>query len=219
MRASDPGFGMRRIVLNKVTFLLLFSVGGLLFISCVLERRNKPESMISILELRRAMLLNHCSTEKSSQKQSTKKLHVVRSPEPSMKNLHFVRNLPGDLVFCLLKKAGSTSLTHLFTNNLEPADEMAWLDGPDEETQERIVKSRSSLRVMVIRHPFARLVSAFNHLFRWGLHDEVSFFCANTTNVVRGCQNQNSALAQKIIEKTRPGSNNTLLLLGSLECM
>ena len=140
-------------------------------------------------------------------------------PKPSMKNLHFVRNLPGDLVFCLLKKAGSTSLTHLFTNNLEPADEMAWLDGPDEETQERIVKSRSSLRVMVIRHPFARLVSAFNHLFRWGLHDEVSFFCANTTNVVRGCQNQNSALAQKIIEKTRPGSNNTLLLLGSLECM
>ena len=138
MRASDPGFGMRRIVLNKVTFLLLFSLGGLLFVSCVLERSNNPESMMSILELRRALLLKHCSTEKSSQEQSTKKLHVVRSPEPSMKNLHFVRNLPGDLVFCLLKKAGSTSLTHLFTNNLEPADEMAWLDGPDEETQEQI---------------------------------------------------------------------------------
>ena len=140
-----------------------------------------------------------------------KKLHVVRSPKPVFKNLHFIRNLPGDLVFCLLKKAGSTSLTHFFTNNLEPADEVAWLDGPDEETQEQIVKSRSSLRVMVIRHPFTRLVSAFNHLFRWGLHAEGSFLCANTTEVVEGCQTQNSALAQNIIRQTQPGSNDTLL--------
>ena len=212
MRVSDPCFGMRRMVtLNKVTVLLIFSVGGLLFISSVLERSNKPEeSMISILELRRAILLNHCSTKKSSQVQSGKKLQ--NSPEPLMKNLHFIRHLPGDVVFCLLKKAGSTSLTHFFTNNLEPSDEMVWLDGPDEETQEQIVKSRSSLRVMVIRHPFARLVSAFNHLFRWGLHDEGSFLCANTTNVVQGCQTQNSALAQKIIEKTRPGNNNDTVL-------
>ena len=134
------------------------------------------------------------------------------SPEPPMKNLHFVRNLPGDVVFCLLKKAGSTSLTHFFTNNLEPADEMAWLVGPDKITQERIVKSRSSLRVMVVRHPFDRLVSAFNHLFRWGLHDEGLFLCDNTSNVVRGCKTQNFALAQKIMfVHKRPDSNDTLL--------
>ena len=69
----------------------------------------------------------------------------LNSSDPPMRNLHFVRNLPGDVVFCLLKKAGSTSLTHFFTNNLEPAAEVAWLDVPDEETQEQIVKSRSSL--------------------------------------------------------------------------
>ena len=58
--------------------------------------------------------------------------------------------------------------------------------------------SRSSARVMVIRHPFTRLVSAFNH--RWGLCDEND---DNTTS--------NYALAQKIINHTQPGSNNTLL--------
>ena len=124
--------------MNKVTFLLLFSVGTLLFISSVLKRSNEPEeSIISILELRRATLLKHCSskTKKSSQELSVKKLPVVSSLKPALKNLHFIRNLPGDLVFCLLKKAGSTSLTHFFTNNLEPADEAAWLDVPDEESR------------------------------------------------------------------------------------
>ena len=63
---------------------------------------------------------------------------------------------------------------------------------------------------MVIRHPFTRLVSAFNHLFRWGLHDE-NFLCANTTEVLQGCETQNSALAQMIIKQTQPDSNDTLL--------
>ena len=64
---------------------------------------------------------------------------------------------------------------------------------------------------MVIRHPFTRLASAFNHLFRWGLHDEGSFLCANTTDVVGRCETQNFVLAQKIIKQTQPGSNETLL--------
>ena len=152
MRNSDQGFGKRRMALNKVTFLLLFSVGTLLFTFSVVERSTEPEeSFISRLELRRATLLKHCSTntKKSSQEQSMKQLHVFGPLKLALKNLHFIRHLPGDLVFCLLKKAGSTSLTHFFTNNLEPADEVAWLDVPDEETQEQIVKSRSSLRVMV----------------------------------------------------------------------
>ena len=63
-------------------FVVVFSVGCRLFISSVLERSIKPDkSMISILELRRAILLKHCSTKRSSQEPSTKKLHVVRSPK------------------------------------------------------------------------------------------------------------------------------------------
>ena len=52
---------------------------------------------------------------------------------------------------------------------------------------------------MVILHPFTRLVSAFNHLFRWGLRDENGDY---TTS--------NYALAQKIINHTQPGSNTLL---------
>ena len=167
--------------------------------------------MISRLEFRRARLLQHCMTKKSPSLPSINKPDFVGSPEPFMKNLHYIRNLPGDLIFCLLKKGGSTSLTNFFTSNLDPTDEVAWLEGLDKETQEQIVLSRSSLRVMVIRHPFTRLVSAFNHLFRWGLQEEGSFSCANTTKFVRGCETPNSALAKKIIKVTRPGSNATLL--------
>ena len=167
--------------------------------------------MISKLELRRARLLKHCMAKKSSNEPTLNKSDFVGSTEPFMKNLHYVRNLPGDLIFCLLKKGGSTSLTNFFTNNLDPTDEVGWLEGLDKETQEQIVLSRSSLRVMLIRHPFTRLVSAFNHLFRWGLQEEGSFSCANTTNFVRDCETPNSALAKNIIKQTRPGSNDTLL--------
>merc|ERR1712080_444559 len=127
MRNPKQGFRMRRMVLDKVTFLL-FSLCALLLISSVMERSSQPEekSLISLLELRRATLLKHCSTK--AKKHS--------SPKPSLKNLHFIRNLPGDLVFCLLKKGGSPSLTDFFTNNLEPADEVEWLNGPDEMEQE-----------------------------------------------------------------------------------
>ena len=196
--------------LNKVISLLVFTFVGLLFISSVLQRNNRPESLISMLELRKARLLKHCSSKKRSQGPSMTKLN---SPEPPMKNLHFVRNLPGDVAFCLLKKAGSTSLTHFFTNNLEPAEEMTWLVGLDQTTREQIVRSRSSLRVMVVRHPFTRLVSAFNHLFRWGLHDQGLFLCDNPSNVARGCKTENFALAKKImIEHIRPsGRNDTML--------
>ena len=56
------------------------------------------------------------------------------------------------------------------------------------------------------------LVSAFNHLFRWGLFDDFSFLCANTTaGLSKSCETQNYALAQKIIATTRPGSNDSLL--------
>ena len=173
----------------------------------------KQESMISKLELRRARLLKHCLTQNSSQEPSVKKVDFVGSPESSMKNIHYVRNLPEDLIFCLLKKGGSTSLEKLFTSNLEfEEDLLVWHAGvTDKQTQEQIILSRSSVRVMVIRHPFTRLVSAFNHLFRWGLEQAGNISCSNTTNSAEGCENPwpYAALAQEIIKQTRPNSNDT----------
>ena len=191
---------------------IIFFAGGLLFISVGLQRSNEQESMISKLELRRARLLKHCLTQNSSQEPSVKKVDFVGSPEASMKNIHYVRNLPEDLIFCLLKKGGSTSLEKFFTSNLDFTDEAVWYAGEvDKEAQEQIVLSRSSVRVIVIRHPFTRLVSAFNHLFRWGLEQAGNISCSNTTNSVGGCENEwpYVSLAQEIIKQTRPGSNDT----------
>ena len=156
MKISGRGFRMGELGLNKVTFLL-FVFGSFLFFY---ESRGKePESLISVFEQRRSLLLEHCSRKKSSEEASMRK--ISQSPEPSIKDLHFVRDLPGDLVFCLVKKAGSTSLNTFFLNTLEPADEVAWLHQPDVETQMRIVRSRTSLRVMVMRHPFIRFRAPF----------------------------------------------------------
>ena len=158
MKILGRGFRMGELGLNKVTFLL-FVFGSFLFFY---ESRGKePESLISVFEQRRSLLLEHCSRRKSSEEASMRKISNSQSPEPSMKDLHFVRDLPGDLVFCLVKKAGSTSLNTFFLNTLEPADEVAWLHQPDVETQMRIVRSRTSLRVMVMRHPFTRTMAPF----------------------------------------------------------
>ena len=158
MKISGRGLRMGELGLNKVTFLL-FVFGSFLFFY---ESRGKePESLISVFEQRRSLLLEHCSRKKSSEEASMRKISNSQSPEPSIKDLHFVRDLPGDLVFCLVKKAGSTSLNTFFLNTLEPADEVAWLHQPDVETQMQIVRSRTSLRVMVMRHPFTRTMAPF----------------------------------------------------------
>ena len=189
--------------LNKVVLLIVFLFCVILLILSLFEKGVNEESMISRLELRRATMLKHCSTKKVSEVQS-------------LRTVHFLRNLPGDLAVCVLKKAGSTSLNHFFTNNLDSTDEAAWFTPPDKETQQHIVESRSSLRAMVIRHPFKRIVSAFNFLFRWGLDDQKLFPCTKTnetktkTNETR-CETQNSALAKKIIGQLRPASNDNLL--------
>ena len=157
MKVLGRGFRMGELGLNKVTFLL-FVFGSFLFFY---ESRGKePKSLISVFEQRRSLLLQHCSRKKSLE-EAMRKMSTSQSPEPSMKDLHFVRDLPGDLVFCLVKKAGSTSLNTFFLNTLEPADEVAWLHQPDVETQMQIVRSRTSLRVMVMRHPFIRLRAPF----------------------------------------------------------
>ena len=95
--------------------------------------------------------MKHCARKKRSESRAVKNLQRSDSAQRSMKNLHVVENLPGDLVFCLTKKAGSTSLGQFFVNNLEPADEMAWMSPfVDEVEQAKYVESRSSLHSMMM---------------------------------------------------------------------
>jgi len=196
-------------VLRKHLFTITSS---LLLVSLFYRSPQLPESgnesleMVSLFELRRSLLLNHCAQKKNSWGGPPQGL-----PKLPLKNLHMVRNLPGDLVFCLLKKGGSTSLNQFFLSNLQPSDEMTWIQTVEEAMQTKILESRSSLRVMVIRHPFTRLVSMFNHLFRWGLTDVAQFRCAGSNKEVKGCETQNRALAREIIAHIRPGSKDKLL--------
>ena len=140
--------GRKGITLKRVTFLLMITIISIFFfISSLRESSTKSKEleMISLFELRRSRLLKHCARKKRSESGE------VNSREPPMKNLHVVENLPSDLVFCLTKKAGSTSLGQFFVNNLEPADEMAWMSPfVDQVEQAKYVQSRSILHSMIM---------------------------------------------------------------------
>ena len=133
-------------VLRKHLFTITSS---LLLVSLYYRSPQLPESsnesleMVSLFELRRSLLLNHCAQKKNSLGGLVQEL-----PKLPLKNLHMVRNLPGDLVFCLLKKGGSTSLNQFFLSNLQPSDEMTWIQTVEEAMQTKILESRSTLRVI-----------------------------------------------------------------------
>ena len=133
-------------VLRKHLFTITSS---LLLVSLFYRSPQLPESsnesleMVSLFELRRSLLLNHCAQKKNSWGGPPQGL-----PKLPLKNLHMVRNLPGDLVFCLLKKGGSTSLNQFFLSNLQPSDEMTWIQTVEEAMQTKILESRSTLRVI-----------------------------------------------------------------------
>ena len=145
--------GRKGIALKRVTFLLMITISIFFTISSLRESSTKSKEleMISLFELRRSRLLKHCARKKRSESGAVKNLQGSNCTQRSMKNLHVVENLPTDLVFCLTKKAGSTSLGQFFVNNLEPADEMAWMSPfVDQVEQAKYVESRSSLHLMMM---------------------------------------------------------------------
>ena len=117
-------------------------------------------------------------------------------------------------MFCLPNKAASTSISHFFMNNLDTEDQNIWLDSViSESLQQRVLKSVTATRVMVIRHPFRRLISAFHHLFRWGLHQQ-GFGCARHSQSNNSCDvTANADLADRIVKRLRPESSLALLEL------
>ena len=85
--------------------------------------------------------------------------------------------------------------------------------GPRHSTREQILARKSTLVVMVTRHPMERLASAFLHLFRTGLKDERLFLCAEEFSPsTEPCDlTTNAALAHRIIQQLRPSSPDPLL--------
>ena len=160
---------------------------------------------ISLAE-RRARLARYCLSKQPHAPPTPMNFRFVENVSP--------RGLPGDVAFCLPKKCGSTTLDQFVLNNIDSGDQEVWMwAGPRYSTREQVLARKSTLVVMVTRHPIERLVSAFRHLFRTGLTDVNLFLCAEELNKATGsCDlTPNAALAERIIQQLRPSSPDPLL--------
>ena len=122
-------------------------------------------------------------------------IYRVRFSFPyQMKNIW--SNFPGDLIFCVPKKAGSISIDHFFAMNLEYNDYMSWKNRTVLPPKERFL---ASTRMMVIRHPFHRLASAFQYIFRYSVEEVEDKYFEHTASVF---------LSEGIIQYLRPNSTD-----------
>ena len=103
---------------------------------------------------------------------------------------------PGDLIFCVPKKAGSVSLYKFFAKNVEYNDYMSWHNRTTLPPPERLL---ASTRIMVIRHPFHRLASAFQYIFRYAVEELDDRYFEHTASVF---------LSEGIIQYLRPNSTD-----------
>ena len=113
-----------------------------------------------------------------------------------MKNIW--SNFPGDLISCVPKKAGSTSLDNFFAMNLEYNDFMSWKNRTVLPPEERLL---ASTRMMVIRHPFHRLASAFQYIFRYSVEGMEAGW-------LQGAEGFAVFLSEGIIQHLRPNSTD-----------
>ena len=111
-----------------------------------------------------------------------------------MKNIW--SNFPGDLIFCVPKKAGSTSLDQFFAMTLDFNDYMSWKIRTVLPPKERLL---ASTRMMVIRHPFHRLASAFQYIFRYSVEEVEDNYFEHLAAVF---------LSEGIIQHLRPNSTD-----------
>ena len=124
---------------------------------------------------------------------------------PPLRHLHYIQNLPEDLVFCVPLKTGSTSLKSFMHRNLNASDFNSWynetrLPKNNREVEEMLTRGGTN-RVLVIRHPIHRLVSAFHYLFRASVSLEPIYIEQAAT----------SWLAKRIISIVRPQSKDPLV--------
>ena len=104
---------------------------------------------------------------------------------------------PGDLIFCVPKKAGSVSLYKFFAKNVEYDDYMSWHNRTTLPPPERLL---ASTRIMVIRHPFHRLASAFQYIFRYSVEEVEEKYFEHTAGVF---------LSEEMIQHLRPNSTDS----------
>ena len=163
-------------------------------------------TVTGVLEARRSLLLSHClSKAKSHSADCENEKKCDSNIFPPLRHLHYIQNLPEDLVFCVPLKTGSTSLMNFMHKNVDAGDFNTWYNETRVPTNnsrvEEMLTQGGTNRVLVLRHPFHRLVSAFHYLFR----DSVSLKPIYIEQVAT------SWLAQRIISIARPQSKDTFV--------
>lgn len=109
----------------------------------------------------------------------------------------------GDLIFCVPKKAGSLSLDNFFRVAVDQQDYISWHHRskmpllPSCNSSEAAERLLTSTRVMIIRHPFHRLASAYQFIFKYSIEETEAKYFEHQASVL---------LSQGIIEQLRPGS-------------
>merc|ERR1712038_298807 len=164
-----------------------FSVACLLLGHQIAEMGKQPaeKHLEAIFALRRARILRFCQKEKN----------LSHPPSPPL-FLHHIEDLPGDLIFCVPKKAGSVSLYKFFAKNAEYNDYMSWHNRTTLPPPGRLL---ASTRMMVIRHPLHRLASAFQYISRYSVEDVEEKYFEHTAGVF---------LSEEIIQHLRPNSSD-----------
>ena len=163
-------------------------------------------TVTGVLEARRSLLLSHCLSKAKSQSADCENEKKCDSNIfPPLRHLHYIQNLPEDLVFCVPLKTGSSSLMNFMHKNVDAGDFNTWYNEtrvPNNNSRvEEMLTRGGTNRVLVIRHPFHRLVSAFHYLFR----DSVSLKPIYIEQVAT------SWLAERIISIVRPQSKDPLV--------
>ena len=196
---------------NATVFFLFLTSATFFSVSIVRRYTSAPSiSLTRVFEARRSLLLHQCIRKGQTANCDNDSNNGCRRRRedifPPLRHLKYIQNLPGDLVFCVPLKAGSSSLNNYIYTNVDAADFQTWYNETKKKTigdkyVEEMLDQGGTTRVMVIRHPFHRLVSAFHYIFRASVNLEPIFIEQAAT----------SWLAGRIIKQLRPHSTDPLI--------
>jgi len=191
MKIRDLAQGSQGKLLKWILILLtLVFIGNHIYVNfiAILPEQDLLLSLPRVLEARKARILQYCLRNMSG------------TPPPPPHYLHMIEHQSQlSVAFCIPKKVGSLSLNKFFEDHIPREDyTIVWThpDLPLPYSKLDVVDIQATTRVMIIRHPLQRLVSAFHYLFTVAAHsDPISIE-----------QQSTSWLATKIISQLRPNS-------------
>ena len=116
---------------NATVFFLFLTSATFFSVSIVRRYTSAPSiSLTRVFEARRSLLLHQCIRKGQTANCDNDSNNGCRRRRedifPPLRHLKYIQNLPGDLVFCIPLKAGSSSLNSYIFTNIDAADFQTW---------------------------------------------------------------------------------------------